>query len=61
MTTLQQLAGHAWPMPHNPAYQPILADHATILGKRSPSSVRTVPGRAGACAGVLSWLVPVRG
>jgi len=31
--TLQQLDGHVWLMPHNPAYQPILADDATILGK----------------------------
>jgi len=22
-----------WLMPHNPLYDPILADHATILGK----------------------------
>ena len=25
--------GHAWLMPHNPAYAPILGDDATILGK----------------------------
>jgi repressor LexA len=31
--TLQRLDGHAWLMPHNPAYQPIPADDATILGK----------------------------
>jgi repressor LexA len=31
--TLQRLDGHAWLMPHNPAYQPIPADGATILGK----------------------------
>ncbi len=31
--TLQRLNGHAWLMPHNPAYQPIPADDATILGK----------------------------
>jgi repressor LexA len=31
--TLQRLDGHAWLMPHNPAYQPISADDATILGK----------------------------
>ncbi len=31
--TLQRLDGHAWLMPHNPAYQPIQADDATILGK----------------------------
>jgi hypothetical protein len=24
--------GHAWLVPHNPAYLPILADDATILG-----------------------------
>ena len=33
MKTLQRLNGHAWLMPHNPAYQPIPADDATILGK----------------------------
>jgi repressor LexA len=31
--TLQRRDGHVWLMPHNPAYQPILADEATILGK----------------------------
>jgi repressor LexA len=31
--TLQRTGGHAWLMPHNPAYQPIPADDATILGK----------------------------
>jgi repressor LexA len=31
--TLQRLDGHAWLMPHNPGYQPIPADNATILGK----------------------------
>ena len=31
--TLQRIGGHAWLMPHNPAYQPIPADDATILGK----------------------------
>ncbi len=31
--TLQRLDGHVWLMPHNPAYQPILADDATVLGK----------------------------
>jgi repressor LexA len=31
--TLQRLDGHIWLMPHNPAYQPIPADDATILGK----------------------------
>ncbi|MFE2103933.1 LexA family protein, partial [Streptomyces sp. NPDC059468] len=25
--------GHAWLMPHNPAYDPIPADDAAILGK----------------------------
>ena len=30
---LQQLGGHTWLMPYNPAYQPIAADDATILGK----------------------------
>ena len=31
--TLQRIDGHAWRMPHNPAYQPIPADDAPILGK----------------------------
>jgi repressor LexA len=31
--TLQRLEGHVWLMPHNPAYQPIPADDAIILGK----------------------------
>jgi repressor LexA len=31
--TLQRLGGHAWLMPANPAYSPIPADSATILGK----------------------------
>jgi repressor LexA len=31
--TLQRTGGRAWLMPHNPAYQPIPADDATILGK----------------------------
>lgn len=44
---LQQSGGHTWLMPHNPAYQPIPADDATILGKVvavvRPASAR--PGR----------------
>lgn len=31
--TLHRAAGHVWLMPHNPAYQPIDGNHATILGK----------------------------
>lgn len=31
--TLQRLDGHAWLKPCNPAYSPIPADDATILGK----------------------------
>lgn len=31
--TLQRLDGHTWLIPHNPGYQPISADDATILGK----------------------------
>lgn len=31
--TLQRLDGHIWLMPHNPAYQPIPADDAAVLGK----------------------------
>jgi repressor LexA len=31
--TLQRRSGHAWLLPHNPAYAPIPADDASILGK----------------------------
>jgi repressor LexA len=31
--TLKRSDGHAWLIPHNPAYTPILGDEATILGR----------------------------
>ena len=31
--TFTQRDGHVWLMPHNPAFAPILGDHAQILGK----------------------------
>jgi len=31
--TYRHRDGHVWLMPHNPAYEPILGDQATILGK----------------------------
>jgi repressor LexA len=31
--TYRQRDGHVWLMPHNPAYEPIAGDDATILGK----------------------------
>jgi repressor LexA len=31
--TLRRSDGHVWLVPHNPAYTPILADKATILGR----------------------------
>jgi len=31
--TLKRRDGHVWLMPHNPAYAPILGDHAKIMGK----------------------------
>jgi repressor LexA len=31
--TLKRGDGHVWLMPHNPAYQPIVGDDATILGR----------------------------
>jgi repressor LexA len=31
--TLKKLNGHVWLMPQNPAYDPILGDRATIIGK----------------------------
>jgi repressor LexA len=31
--TFKRRDGHVWLMPHNPAYAPILGDHATIMGR----------------------------
>nr|WP_307820023.1 transcriptional repressor LexA [Saccharothrix algeriensis] len=31
--TFKRRDGHVWLLPHNPAYQPILGDEASILGK----------------------------
>ena len=31
--TFKRRDGHVWLLPHNPAYEPIDGDHATILGK----------------------------
>jgi repressor LexA len=31
--TLQRKDGHQWLLPHNAAFEPILGDEATILGK----------------------------
>ena len=31
--TFKRRDGHVWLMPHNPAYDPIMGDHAQILGK----------------------------
>jgi repressor LexA len=31
--TFKKIDGHVWLIPHNPAYSPILADRATIIGK----------------------------
>lgn len=31
--TLKRKDGHVWLLPHNPAYEPILGDEATILGR----------------------------
>jgi repressor LexA len=31
--TFRKRDGHVWLIPHNPAYAPILGDHATIVGK----------------------------
>jgi repressor LexA len=31
--TLKKADGHVWLIPHNPAYSPIMADDATIIGK----------------------------
>jgi len=31
--TLKRRDGHVWLMPHNPAYQPIAGDEATLLGR----------------------------
>jgi repressor LexA len=40
--TLQRKDGHAWLLPHNPAYAPINGDEATVLGK-VVSVLRRVP------------------
>jgi len=31
--TFKRRDGHVWLMPHNPSYEPILGDHAQIMGK----------------------------
>jgi repressor LexA len=31
--TFKRSDGHAWLIPHNPAYTPILGDEASILGR----------------------------
>ena len=31
--TFKKRDGHVWLMPHNPTYEPIAGDHATIMGK----------------------------
>ena len=31
--TLKKVDGHVWLIPHNPAYSPIFADKAAIMGK----------------------------
>jgi repressor LexA len=31
--TFKQADGHVWLIPHNPAYSPIMADDAVIIGK----------------------------
>jgi len=31
--TFKRRDGHVWLLPHNPAYDPINGDHATILGR----------------------------
>ena len=31
--TFKRTGGHVWLLPHNPAYEPIDGDHASILGK----------------------------
>ncbi|MGH3253451.1 MAG: LexA family protein [Trebonia sp.] len=47
--TLKKADGHTWLIPHNPAYSPIMADRAVIIGKvvsvlrrllRSPARLR---------------------
>jgi repressor LexA len=31
--TFKRRDGHVWLLPHNPAYEPIPGDHATVLGR----------------------------
>jgi repressor LexA len=33
LKALKRVGGHVWLLPENPAYDPILSDQATILGK----------------------------
>jgi repressor LexA len=44
--TLQRFGEHAWLMPHNPAFQPIPADDAAIMGKVVALVRPAVPGPA---------------
>ena len=48
--TYKRRDGHVWLLPHNPAYEPIPGDDATILGRWSPSSGASDLPRAGAGA-----------
>jgi repressor LexA len=45
--TLKKAAGHTWLLPHNPAYTPILADAAVIIGKVVSVLRRLLPSRRG--------------
>ena len=50
--TLQRIGDRTWLMPHNPAYQPIPADSAVIVGKMVALVRPTAAGRGRARAGV---------
>jgi len=44
--TLKKTDRHAWLMPHNPAYSPILADKAVIIGRVVSVLLRLLRPRA---------------
>jgi repressor LexA len=52
--TLQRLDGHTWLMPHNPNYQPIPGDDATILGKVA-AVVRPADHTSSRCRDGVWW------
>ncbi len=51
--TFKRRDGHVWLLPHNPAYEPIDGDQATVLGRvrgRAPAGMIAVRQQTGAGA-----------